>query len=158
MAICINCGLIFKSQRETARFCSGKCRTEYSRKSSVNKETVESVGIAVVEPEPVVTLEYFKFKAPNKRTKSGYWEDENGEMVIRKAKNWYDVPLCAEPIIGKDEPEMPDFMNGRQYFLWRENNFQTNSEGMPVIINPLPKYEKFEYRMGGESSSMWSNR
>ena len=76
------------------------------------------------------------------------------KSATRKAKYWYDVPLGAIPVIKKGNPEMPDFMNGRQYFLWWKNEFKEKN-GTPIIHNPLPKYDNPVYVNAGEGSRRW---
>lgn len=150
MKTCVVCGNEFDG-REDAKYCSSKCRVKASRNSTIDK-----IEDNVIIEEPKV-LEDFKFKCPNTRTNSGYWEDD-GKVVIRTAKYWYDVPVCAVPIIGKGEPEMPDWMDGRIYFLWRKNEFKVSESGKPVIINPYPKHDNVTLHLGGETARMWSNR
>ena len=150
---CVNCGIIFEG-RVDAKYCSSKCRVEASRKG-----TIEDISnnVIVLEPDEKIAREEFKFKCPNTRTKSGYWENDDETIQVRKAKYWYDVPFCAVPIKDKEDPKMPDYMNGRQYFLWRENDFQVNGD-TPVIVNPLPHYDSVSIKIGGEGSYMWANK
>jgi hypothetical protein len=74
---------------------------------------------------------------------TGRKEDEKSN--IRKAKYWYDVPIAAIPVIKKDWPKMPGYMNGRQYFLWWKNDFALQEDetkpgyGEPLILNPFKK-------------------
>jgi len=86
--------------------------------------------------------------------------DEERELVeqknkVRQAKYWYDVPIAAVPIIQKDWPKMPEFLNGRQYFLWWKNEFKVNEAGEPIILNPFPERDKVEYYRAGEGSRRW---
>ena len=119
---------------------------EYSRKR-VNKS--EEIKI-----EPPKEKAVFTFKTPNKRTASGFHEKDDGTVVVRKATVWYDVPLAAIPITGKGEPEMPEWMDGRQYFLWRENDFKTR-DGKPVIVDPNPSRGAEKFYPGGQQSRQW---
>lgn len=150
---CINDGVIFEAKRSTKQFCSDKCRVEYSRKQSA----VEEERIAVVEPKAVVP---FRFKTPDKRAASGFHEDENG-VRVRTASVWTNVPLCAIPIVEKGDPAVPEWMNGRQYFLWRANEFKLSDEnspipGIPEIINPYPANSKpVTFHPGGQASRQW---
>lgn len=93
-------------------------------------------------------------------------DDEERGLVgvknrVREADTWENVPLAAIPIIQKGWPEMPDFMNGRQYFLWWKNEFKLQDSkdkpgsGQPEILNPLPQYTKLEYFRAGEGSRRW---
>lgn len=149
---CEVCSIGFESKRE-ARTCSPKCRKDLSRINSVTHNVTLS--------NPVVTHK-FKFRTYNNHTK------ESNEDTPREAVYWYDVPLAAVPVVEKDWPKMPEYMNGRQYFLWWKNEFKTNKKDIvdeetgeitavdvPEIHNPLPRYEKLEYKLGGEDSRMW---
>lgn len=97
-----------------------------------------------------------RFYTKNYRTKTGYHEvDENsGVPIIRESDNWEDIPLGAVPILEEGYPEMPDYMNGRTYFLWLRNDFKTSETG-PVIVNPYPKYQNVTVQTGGSKSYMW---
>ena len=150
---CIVCGIEFEG-RSDAKYCSTSCRKKASRVGTIENISEE---IVVVEQKPA--MGEFEFMAPNIRMKSGFWEDDKGEVVIRKAKYWYDVPLGAVPVAKDGEPEMPTFMNGRQYFLWRDNGFQTDEKsGAPIIVNPFPVYDNTSVKLGGERSGMWTGR
>jgi len=85
----------------------------------------------------------FKFKS--KADKKG---------VIREAENWYDVPLSAQPVITGDWPKMPEYMNGRQYFLWMKNGFKEGVSGA-IIKSPFLKYDKLTYIQAGDNSRRW---
>lgn len=93
-------------------------------------------------------------------------EDEGRGLVaiksrVREADNWVDVPLAAIPVIQEGWPEMPEYMNGRQYFLWWKNGFKTNQDkakgeiGMPIIVSPYKEYKDVKYVMGGQQSRQW---
>lgn len=124
---CQNCGIEMDKQRRTAKYCSPKCRVTASRKSGV---VTDNVTLS----EQDVTLN-FKFYTITKKNGMGRLEDDKSK--IREAKYWYDVPLAAIPVIEKDWPAMPDYMNGRQYFLWWKNNFKMNKD-TPEILCPTP--------------------
>ena len=144
---CEVCGNEFEG-RSDAKYCSAVCRKQASRTIGVTSEQI------IVE-EPVETLiDDFEFKTKNSRTDSGFYENEDGTINVRKRKYWYDVPFGAIPIIKNGSPKMPDFMNGREYFLWRANDFKT-IDGIPVIKNPVPKFGKIEFVKGGAQSRMW---
>lgn len=153
---CENCGREFSAARADARFDSPACRVEYSRKmkGTLGKDTPPE-KLELVKPAEKNTL--FEHYRLNCHTKSGFWEDENGEPIVYKARYWFNVPLNAVPV--DNDPEMPEWMNGRQYFLWRENNFAVNPEtGACQIIDPNARKEKLTYVMGGEQSNMWGGR
>lgn len=56
---------------------------------------------------------------------------------------------------------MPDYMNGRQYFLWWKNEFAVHEDlnkgelGTPILHNPFPKYDKLDYVNAGPESRRW---
>jgi hypothetical protein len=146
--VCIVCNKEFDG-RADARFDSDACRKKFARDPL--KYTGIDEGVEMVAPKPISE---FHFYTVDSRSKSGYTEDDDGNILIRDAKYWYDVPLGAVPFNAADEPEMPKFMNGRQYFLWRANGFDTGLNG-PVIIDPTPKYKDLKYDMGGENARKW---
>lgn len=128
---CLVCGVELESSR--AKTCSPRCRKLLSRKQSVT----ENVSVTD-EIEESVT---FEFTVPyNKKPgEPGYDPGVEAERKKpRKAKYWYDVPIAAIPVIKKGWPEMPDYLNGRQYFLWWKNEFKTHDND-PVIHNPWKK-------------------
>lgn len=149
---CLNCGIEFEGRKD-AKFCSPKCRVTFSRKQSVVTDNVTVNEIDVTDN--------FKFKTPNKRTESGFHEDDNDKIIIRQSKYWYDVPIAAIPIIQKGWPQMPDDLNGRQYFLWWKNEFKIQGDrskpgfGLPEIHNPFPFYDKLTYYNAAEGSRRW---
>lgn len=152
---CINCGIEFEG-RIDAKYCSPRCRKEASRKASV---VTDNVTLS----EPVVT-DNFYFTVTDNRTPDDLGYDEASSAfrkVKRLATYWYDVPLGAIPVYEKDWPKMPEYMNGRQYFLWWKNEFRVNDDpkkgeiGIPVIHNPFPEYPNLKYEMGGDSSRRW---
>lgn len=146
MKQCEQCGIEFDPSRDTAKFCSPKCRVTASRKAGV-------VTPNVTLSDPDVTLS-FKFTIKRNNT-------DDTSNPIREAKYWYDIPLAAVPVVQKGWPEMPEFMNGRQYFLWWKNNFATNKDkskgevGMPTILNPFPVHDNIRYEKAGEGSRRW---
>lgn len=123
---CLVCGIELENKRTDARYCSPKCRKEASRNKSVVTDNVTLSNIPV-------TLN-FEFVTISKANGLGRTRDEQSK--VRKAVYWYDVPIAAVPIIKKDWPEMPEHMNGRQYFLWWKNEFKENDKG-PVLYNPF---------------------
>ncbi len=124
---CDNCGIEFESKRADAKFCSPRCRVTFSRKQSIVTDNVTLSDSAVTDN--------FKFYTVSKANGLGRLEDE--KSAVRQAKYWYDVPLAATPVMHKGWPEMPGYMNGRQYFLWWKNDFKLTG-GQPVIHNPFP--------------------
>jgi hypothetical protein len=76
-------------------------------------------------------------------------------------KDWVDVPLAAVPIIKDGWPPMPDYMDGRQYYLWWKNGFKLQNKegwagfGEPEIFNPYPEYPNAVIVMAGANSRRW---
>lgn len=140
---CAVCKIDISDKKLTAKTCSPNCRKELSR--------LESVTPNVTLSDPIVTPT-FEFYTISKANGMGRKEDE--KSAIRKATYWYNVPIAAIPVIKKDNPVMPEYMNGRQYFLWWKNEFRMNGDS-PEILNPLPVYDKLEYVKAGEGSRHW---
>lgn len=159
---CLNCNIEFEPSRADAKTCSPKCRKELYNKRSIGTDKSQNGTDNVIMAERIIP-EYFEFSIKHKPANENIDTSDiaKDKAKVRKAIYWYDVPLAALPIIKKDWPEMPDYMNGRQYFLWWKNEFKTNddpSKGeleMPVIHNPLPIRENIKYEMGGEGSRRW---
>lgn len=117
---CEYCGKPYQSKRDDSKFCSTTCRVKNSRTASVNQEgEVNSVPEKKLEIEE----EIFEFTVAVKPN------------IVRTAKYWYNVPLGALPVMQEGWPDMPQYMHGRQYFLWWKNGFETDEVG-PVIIDP----------------------
>lgn len=144
---CVVCGIEFQSTRADKKTCSPKCRKDLSRLNSVTDNVTLS--------EPVVTLNFeytyhnfdLNMSQPNRKD----------SLITKKAKYWYDIPISAIPVIKKGWPECPDYMNGRQYFLWWKNNFEVGKGESPfdgpIIFNPYPEHERpVEYIRAGEGS------
>lgn len=93
---CEVCGTEFESIK-VAKTCSPKCRVTLSR-FGVTRDP----NVTLAEPS-VTHEESFSFRIKDQPT--------------RTARYWYDVPLNAAPVIQKGWPELPDYMNARQYFL-----------------------------------------
>lgn len=129
---CEMCGIEFEAKK-AARTCSPRCRKLLSRQESVTPNVTLS--------DPTVT-DNFEFTVPQNTNKK------------RTAAYWYDVPISALPVLQKDWPAMPSYMNGRQYFLWWKNGFKVEGE-VPVIHNPFPSYNKLEYVNAREGSRRW---
>lgn len=145
MRNCAVCGIDISDKKAIAKTCSPKCRKELSR--------LESVTPNVTLNEPSVTPDvWFEFYTVVKKNGLGRKEDE--KSVIRKERYWYDIPIAAIPVIKKGFPSMPDYMNGRQYFLWWKNEFKTK-DGNPEIISPYPVRENVVYIKAGEGSRRW---
>ncbi len=125
---CQECNIEFQATRKDAKFCSPKCRKDNSR-----KRVTDNPNVTLKAPEPVT--DNFEFKTKDTHSKSGYNENAQGKVITRIGKYWYDIPIAAIPILKKDWPEMPEYMNGREYFLWFKNEFDTK-DGKPIIINP----------------------
>lgn len=147
MSKCLECGI---DVSDKAKYCSPRCKQVAFRKRSVTQNG--NVTTVTAEKEPTVT---FRFYTKINAHPQANPPEEETKSAIREAKYWYDVPLGAIPVRQKDWPEMPDYMNGREYFLWWKNEFKTNDKNEPVILNPYPVYEKVEYINAGEGSRRW---
>lgn len=130
---CEVCRVDFNSKKP-ARTCSAKCRVTLNRQRVTHNPNVTLA-------EPSVTHDVtFKFKIIQSKDPKKYMESKN---QVREAKYWYDVPVAALPILQKDWPKMPNYMDGRQYFLWWKNEFAVNGDptkgelGQPIINNPF---------------------
>lgn len=150
---CAECGIEFSSKRKDAKFCSPKCRVTFSRKDSLVTDNVTLSEVPVTDK-----FEYTQIYL-RKPGDKGY-DQEMAEKcaTVRSAEYWYDVPLGAVPVLHKGWPEMPVYMNGRQYFLWWKNEFKKSGEGDEtgaIILNPFPIYDKTEYVKAGEGSRYW---
>lgn len=143
--ICLQCGIDFEAKRDTAKFCSSKCRVTHNRGVTLKDGSVTL-------SQPTVT-DNFHFVSSHKD-----YDNEKKETISvktkRTAKYWYDVPLGGEPILLKNWPEKPSYMNCRQYFLWWKNEFKEN-DGIPEIHNPFPVYDNLRYEKAGEGSRRW---
>lgn len=135
---CIVCGIEFEGRKD-AKYCSPKCRKDAFQKRSLGTDN----GTDNIKLSKPVGTDNFRFTVLAKPD------------VVREAKYWYDVPLGAVPMLEEGWPPQPDYMNGRQYFLWWKNNFKTDDKDRPVIHNPLPSTEGANYVMAGEGSKRW---
>lgn len=154
---CTECGIEFEAKRKDAKFCSSKCRKDASRKASIVTDNVTLSDISVTDK--------FEFTTQYSRTPKDKGYDADIAQASRKPRTalyWYDVPIDAVPVLKEGWPELPNFgtekepqyMNGRQYFLWWKNEFKTTKAG-PELNNPFPKYDKLEYVNAGEGSRRW---
>ena len=149
---CSYCGIDFEPKRADAKTCSSKCRKDLSRLKSVTH------NVTLNDPDVTLNFEFYTITKAHPTTNLP--EPEN-KSAIRTAKYWYDVPLGAIPVLQKDWPDMPEYMNGRQYFLWWKNNFAVQEDkdkpgyGKPMIHNPFLVYDNVRYEMGGEGSRRW---
>ena len=152
---CLNCNIEFDG-RTDAKFCSPRCRVTFNRKASV---TANNVTDNVTFSEPAVTDNFEFYTITKAHPIAG--EKEDKKSAIRQAKYWYNVPLGAIPVMKKDWPKMPEYMNGRQYFLWWMNEFKVHDDpakgevGSPIIHNPYPVYDRVEDVQAGEQSRRW---
>jgi len=135
---CLNCNIELTSDR--AKTCSPRCRVAWSRKQSVTAG--ESVTLKKPESVTEEVFEYFTVTV-GRDTEAGKVAGE--KFPVKVARYWYDVPLGAIPVVNKDWPPMPDYMNGRQYFLWWKNNFEEAPTG-PVLHNPFKQYDSVTYK------------
>lgn len=146
--VCQVCKIEFESVK-SAKTCSPKCRVTLQRLRVTDNPNVTLA-------EPVVTRAVtFKFTTKYVPTNEPQDDLTKQRSVVRESKYWYDVPLGAIPVIEKGYPKMPDFMNGREYFLWWKNEFKVNDDGDPIIFNPGKKYDRLEYVQAGEQSRRW---
>lgn len=141
---CQNCGIEIESKRTDAKFCSPNCRVTFSRKASVVTDNVTLSDSPVTD-----NFEYYTISKAN-----GLGRKVDEKSGVKKAQYWYDVPIAAIPVIKKGFPECPEYMNGRQYFLWWKNEFKMNGD-IPEILNPFPKYDNPQYIKAGEGSRHW---
>lgn len=143
--VCVICKNEFEG-KEGAKTCSAKCRVTLSRQKSIVTPNVTLSQI----PEEVV----FRFTV---RVKKGEQELSviESKNKIRSTTKWEDVPIAAVPVVYQGDPDMPEWMNGRQYFLWWKNNFQLAEDGSPLIWNPFKSFDNFRYDMGGDASRKW---
>lgn len=130
---CEVCGIEFESKRADAKYCSPKCRKEMSRINSVTDNV--TLNVTLNAPDVTDNL-YFEFYTETTERDTKLGKVPGDKSPTRKAKYWYNVPIAALPVIKKDWPKMPDYMNGRQYFLWWKNEFKTQNDS-PVIHNPF---------------------
>lgn len=133
---CLNCGIEFEA-RAGAKYCSPRCKLQAFRKKSV-----ETDNVTFSETPETDNFEFYT-KTAERNTAMGKIPSEKSS--IRKAKYWYDVPIAAIPVIQKGWPEMPEFMSGRQYFLWWKNEFEVKND-KPVILNPFPEKDNVTYK------------
>lgn len=142
---CEVCKIEFESVK-SAKTCSPKCRVTLSRKS-----VTHNPNVTLAEPDVTPRFKFTVKLEPNDKERGVAGQ----KSKVREEKYWYDVPLSAVPVLQKDWPEMPEWMNGRQYFLWWKNEFKTNSHKQPVILNPFPSHDNVRVEMGGEGSRRW---
>ena len=143
--LCVVCGIEFESVK-AAKTCSQKCRVTLSR---ANVTLDPNVTLAA----PIVTP-VFEFTIAHIPLNPGFTDKdtEKAKAKVRRATYWYDVPLAAIPKLQKGWAKMPDFMNGRQYFLWWKNEFKVGEDGKPIIHNPFPARDNANYVQAHEGS------
>ena len=54
LKICVKCGNEFEAKRETAKYCSGKCRIAHSRVSVTDNSVSVTNGLSVTQPDVTV--------------------------------------------------------------------------------------------------------
>ena len=123
---CLICGLELEGKKEGTKYCSPKCRKAASRLNSVTHN--------VTLTEPDVTDIWFEYKTVQYDLNLSQ-DKRKPKWTTKKARYWYEVPISAIPVIRKGWPPCPEFMNGRQYFLWWKNEFEMTDKG-PRILNP----------------------
>jgi len=153
---CLVCNVEFESKRPDAKYCSPKHRKLAFQKRSIGTDNPQNGTDKLVIEERIIEPEiYFEFYTISKANGLGRKQDEKSS--VRKAKYWYDVPIAAIPVIKKGFPEMPETMNGRQYFLWWQNEFKMSDKfpDSPEIVNPLPTRGELIYVKASEGSRYW---
>lgn len=157
---CEVCGIDISDKKASARTCSTKCRKLlFSNRSLEQNGTLngtETGTPSIILSEPKLEQEiWFEFYTIGRANGMGRPKDE--KSPVRKAKYWYDVPSGAVPVSKKGWPEMPDYMNGRQYFLWWKNEFKYSEKfpNSPEIHNPYPIRENVTYVQAGDASRRW---
>lgn len=150
---CVICNIEFISKRTDAKTCSPKCRKLLHNKRSIGTDNGTD-NVILDEPKGTDNL-VFKFTTKYTPINNSDNSMVDKYKVIRQATYWYDVPLSALPVIEKGHPQMPGYMNGRQYFLWWKNEFKVNDKEEPIILNPFPTYDKVEYFKAGDGSRRW---
>lgn len=161
---CAICGIEFTPVRKDALYCSPQCKRVAFKNRSVGTDKRPDGTDNVIVLEPIIEKEVeFHFtirQRPGAVRGDEHW-DANKDR-IRTAKYWYDVPLAAVPVLKDGWPEIPVFetihgpeqMDGRQYFLWWKNDFDTKDD-RPVVYSPFPTMDNVRYEMGGEHSRRW---
>ena len=148
---CIVCKKEFEGRKD-AKYCSVGCRKKASRDNSIlpNKcDTNKCDKVILDEPNVTDNLE-FEYRVKDNKAVGGI------DKKVYKAKYWYQVPLGAVPVLKEGFPKMPDYMNGRQYFLWWKNKFKEGNNGA-VIYNPYKQYDNVQYVQAGETSRRWGS-
>lgn len=141
---CIVCGTKFEAKRDDARFDSQACQKKFRRNPELFAGIAPDLELADEAP-----AKPFLFKTPSNNSEGGW-----NEKDYRTANAWYDVPLAAVVKVYDGDPEQ-GILNGREYFLWRANDFCTNEKDEPVILNPFPKYQRIDFVPGGAASRHW---
>jgi hypothetical protein len=152
--LCAVCGIDITDKKATAKTCSLKCRKLAFSRRSIGTEQEQNGTPNVVLAEHQEPELYFEFFTQTVERKTDMGKIPAEKSSTRKAKYWYDVPVAAIPVIKKGYPEMPDYMNGRQFFLWWKNEFKMNGE-KPEILNPYPDTTGAVYVKAGEGSRHW---
>lgn len=159
---CIVCGIEFESKRVDAKYCSPKCRKEAFKRSIGTDKRSDGTDNVIIEEriiEPEIEFKFTIAQHPNSKPGDKNWDERKAK--VRTERYWYEVPLAAVPVLQKGWPKMPEFMDGRQYFLWWKNEFKVNEDsekgklGIPVLHNPFPVRDNIRYEMGGEGSRRW---
>lgn len=150
---CEVCGIDITDKRASAVTCSPKCRKALHNKRSLEQNGTETGTLTMADPEHLDI--WFEFYTISRTNGLGRKKDEKSK--VRKARYWYDVPIAAIPVIKKGNPEMPELMNGRQYFLWWKNDFKMSEKfpDSPEIHNPRPIRENLTYVQAGDNSRRW---
>lgn len=151
---CVICKTEFEG-KVGAKYCSPRCRKQGSRINSIVTDNVTLVDKDVTDK--------FEFTiAINDGEKE--LSVIAAKKKVRTAVKWEDVPIAAIPVIKSGNPQMPKWMNGRQYFLWWKNNFAYHKDKQtgevtdtPEILNPFKSYDNFKYDMGGAASFKWGS-
>lgn len=159
MRQCEVCGIDIEDRRADATTCSPKCRKEAFLKRSIEpSKRSDGTDNLIVEERIIEPDIIFKFTIKQRPRSIKNDKNWNGQKAkVRETKYWYDVPLAAVPVYEKGWPEMPDYMNGRQYFLWWKNEFKMSKKfpDTPEIHNPSTLKGELTYIKAGDNSRHW---
>jgi hypothetical protein len=163
---CAVCGIEFTPVRKDTLYCSKQCKKQAFLKRSIGTDKRSDGTDNVIIKEPIIQPEIefeFTVRYNRKPDDAGYDSDiATARKKVRTARYWYDVPLAAVPVLKEGWPKVPEFdtkfgpqpMEGRQYFLWWKNDFDTK-DGKPIIYSPFPTLDNVRYEMGGEGARRW---
>ena len=103
MKKCLNCNVIYKSKRESAKYCSGKCRVQWNRKNpKKDKPLTELQQITILYNsliEKIDKLSILKSEYINPINYSPPVKEENKKIFIKRSPlNWVELRKeCQDP-------------------------------------------------------------